>query len=75
MPPGNPEAASARLREELGGPLPDGVSRLDAASLEHLADAIVAARRRQAAEIAAAGERSLGFVPRLLRAPLRKVLG
>ena len=41
----------------------------------HLADSVQAARRRQAAELAAAGEQALGHVPRLLRGPIRKIVG
>jgi hypothetical protein len=68
--------AVAELADELGGAAaPPDVARLPAAELEHLAGLIAGARHRQAAEIAAAGERALSFVPRLLRGPLRKALG
>lgn len=69
------ESGAQRLESTLGAPLPEGVRRLEPRHLEHLATTVREARRRQAAELAAAGERSLRFVPRLLRGPLRKVLG
>lgn len=64
-----------RLAAELGAPLPAAIRTLDSDHLDHLADAMAHARRRQSAELAQAGERALRFVPRLLRGPLRKVLG
>jgi len=63
------------LERELGGSAPPGVAELDSAHLEHLAAAVADARRRQAAEIAAAGDRALQHVPRPLRAAIRKVIG
>jgi predicted ATPase len=70
-----PEAdAVAELADELGAPVPPEVARLYPENLEHLAGLIAQARHRQAAEIATAGERALSFVPRLLRAPLQKML-
>jgi hypothetical protein len=72
MPAADPVADLAR---ELRGPVPSEVARLSAGELEHLAGLIADARHRQAAEIAAAAERGLRFVPRLLRGPLRKALG
>jgi hypothetical protein len=65
----------ARLESELRASPPAGVHALSHDQLEHLAAAIAQARRRQAAAIAAAGERGLGFIPRLLRGPIRKALG
>ena len=56
-------------------PLPDGFARLRAEDIEHLGEAVAAARHRQAAELRAAAEGGLRFVPRMLRGPLRKVLG
>lgn len=45
------------------------------AELSHLAEAVQAARRRQARALHEAGERALGHIPRLLRGPIRKVVG
>jgi len=67
--------ALARLEEALGAPAPAAFAALPGERLEHLADALTQARRRQAHELGQAGERGLRFVPRLLRGPLRKVLG
>ena len=69
------ESGAQRLEAALGGSLPDGARALEPRHLEHLAATVREARRQQAAELAAAGERGLRFVPRLLRGPLRKVLG
>lgn len=71
----NTDKALTALEAELRGPIPQGLRALETSELKRLADAIHLARRRQAAELAAAADRSLRFVPRLLRAPLRKVLG
>jgi len=72
MPATDPVADLAR---ELRGPVPSEVASLRGQDLEHLAGLIADARHRQAAEIAAAAERGLSYVPRLLRGPLRKALG
>jgi hypothetical protein len=65
----------AALEAELRGEAPAGLGRLSEDELNDLASAIKDARRRQAAEIDAAAERALGFVPRLLRGPIRRVVG
>lgn len=75
MPPADPGEGRAALERELRGPPPPGVQRLSDPDHAHLAGLIAAARHRQAAELAAAGDRALRFVPRLLRGPIRKVLG
>jgi hypothetical protein len=67
-------AEPARDLESSLGQLPPGVRGLDPAHLEHLAAALAEARRAQARELAAAGERGLRFVPRLLRGPVRKLV-
>lgn len=63
------------LGSELGARPPRGLAGLDPEQLEDLAAAVREAKRRQAAELAAAGEHSLRFIPRLLRGPVRKVFG
>ncbi len=63
------------LETELGSAVPAGFSRLSGEQLDDLASAVREARRRQAREIDAAAERALGFVPRLLRGPIRKIVG
>jgi hypothetical protein len=67
--------ALSQLREQLSGDVPEGVSRLGDAALTDLAHAIRDARHREGEALAAAGERALHRVPRLLRGPIRKVVG
>jgi hypothetical protein len=62
------------LEAELRAPAPEGLKRLSDQQLQDLAAAVQNARRRQAAELTAAGDKALGHVPRLLRAPVRRVL-
>jgi hypothetical protein len=63
------------LQRELNGDVPDGLAQLDSEHLHRLAQAVADAKRRQAAEIAAAGDQALKYVPRLLRVAIRKVTG
>lgn len=70
-----PDDALDALRAQLGGTAPDGCRQLSAEELGDLAGAIRTARHRQAKALAAAGERALGHVPRLLRGPVRKIVG
>lgn len=63
-----------RLEQEYGGPLPPGLAALSAEDQATLADAIAAARTRQAKALAKATDGGLDFVPRLLRGPIKKVL-
>jgi hypothetical protein len=51
------------------------VARLADEDLLHLAQAIAAARRRQADELEAAGAQAFRLVPRLLRGPIRRLAG
>lgn len=69
------QSALSQLREQLSGDIPEGVSRLGDAALTDLAHAIRDARRREGKALAAAGQRALDRVPRLLRGPIRKVVG
>ena len=43
--------------------------------LSHLAGALRAARQRQAEELTAASEQALAHIPRLLRGPVKKIVG
>jgi len=63
------------LEAQLGAPPPDGLRRLSQDQLEELADAVRGARRRQAAELAAAGDQAFGQIPWVLRKPIRKLMG
>jgi hypothetical protein len=69
------QEALSQLREQLTGDVPEGVSKLADAELRDLAHAIRDARHREGEALAAAGERALERVPRLLRGPIRKVVG
>jgi len=60
------------LREELGTPAPKALSSAEAADL---VEAIRTARERQSAELHAAIDAAYHHIPRLLRGPVRKVLG
>jgi ferritin-like metal-binding protein YciE len=63
------------LEEQLRATAPTGVQKLTDAELADLAEAIRAARHRQAQALDQAAERALGRIPRLLRGPIRKVAG
>ena len=43
--------------------------------LTHLAGALRSARQRQADELASASEQALQHIPRLLRGPVKKIVG
>ena len=68
------DAGLKALEAELRGKAPAGLSRLSDEELRDLAEAIRSARRRQAADLAAALEESLSHIPKLLRGPVRKVM-
>jgi hypothetical protein len=63
------------LEAQLNAKAPPGLSALSDQQLRDLAGAIREARHRQASELAAAGDQALRYIPRLLRVPLRRVLG
>lgn len=63
------------LRDALRAEPPPQLSALDDGPLADLAAAIDAARARQRAELNAALDQAWGHVPRLLRGPLRRVVG
>ena len=63
------------LRARLGDAPPTGLRTLPKVHLADLTDAINEARRRQREALAAAGDRALGHIPRLLRGPIRRVVG
>jgi hypothetical protein len=65
----------AALRTQLRASPPPALRGLSGADLDDLAAAVEAARRRQAAELAAAGDLAFNHIPRLLRGPIRRVLG
>jgi hypothetical protein len=63
------------LEAELGGSPPASLAQLDDDQLLDLAQAIRDARRRQAVELKAGREQSLAHIPKLLRGPVRRVVG
>jgi hypothetical protein len=63
------------LEEQLGAKPPEALSALTDRQVRDLVGAVKEARHRQAAELAAASEQALRHIPKLLRAPLRKMLG
>lgn len=68
-------AGSRTLKDELGGDPPAGIAALPDAQQAALAEAIRAAHRRQAAELAAAGDKALGLIPRVFRIPIKRMFG
>ncbi|HVS29697.1 MAG TPA: hypothetical protein VHE14_09100 [Solirubrobacteraceae bacterium] len=62
------------LGREFGTDLPPSIAGLDAAHRDTLARALRAAREHQAVALETAIDSGLGFVPRLLRGVVRKVL-
>lgn len=70
-----PGDAYSALRAQLGDGIPEAVRALAEDDLRHLAEAMQDARRRQAQALAEAGERALGHIPRLLRGPVRRIVG
>jgi hypothetical protein len=64
----------AALRARLDAEPPAALKALEGSELADLTDAITDARRRQREAFAAAGERALRFIPRLLRGPIRRVV-
>ena len=67
-------ASTNRLEKEFGGTLPPGLAALAPADQDRLCDAIEATRKRQRKELRESTERGLDFIPRLLRAPIKKAL-
>lgn len=69
------DAAVRSLEAQLGHRLPEGVMALAAEDLRDLAAALRDARHRQAAALHDAGDRALHRIPRLLRGPIRRIVG
>lgn len=67
--------AFTALSGQLRAPVPDGLRNLSDAELADLASAVADARHRQAAALAQAGERALSHIPRLLRGPVKRIVG
>jgi hypothetical protein len=63
------------LREALRAEPPPGCEKLSAADADAVAALIRSAREQQGAELRAAVDGAYDHVPRLLRGPLRRLLG
>jgi hypothetical protein len=70
-----PDDAFSALRAQLGETAPDALRALTEEEQRDLGAAIADARHRQAAALAEAGDRALGHIPRLLRGPIKRVVG
>ena len=67
--------AFTTLSDQLRGPAPDGLRELSDDELADLSAAVADARHRQAAALAEAGDRALSHIPRLLRGPIKRIVG
>jgi predicted DNA-binding transcriptional regulator YafY len=67
--------AFTALSHQLRGSTPEALRELSDDELADLAAALTAARHRQAAALAEAGDRALSHIPRLLRAPVKRIVG
>ncbi|HEY1712437.1 MAG TPA: hypothetical protein VGG07_06020 [Solirubrobacteraceae bacterium] len=70
-----PQDAFTALSAQLRGSVPDGLRGLSDDELADLAAAVADARHRQAAALSEAGDRALSHIPRLLRGPIKRVVG
>ena len=62
------------LKRELRADPPPAVAALDESDIARLAGALRAAREQQTEALVAATDHGLSFIPKLLRAPVKKVL-
>lgn len=67
--------AMRALERQLGREAPAGLDELADEELRDLEAAIRTARRRQAEALKHAADSALGHIPRLLRGPIRKIMG
>lgn len=67
--------ALSALHAQLGAAAPDGLTQLSDDELFDLTAAVGEARRRQKRALAEAGDRALSHIPRLLRGPVRRIVG
>ncbi len=67
--------AFTALSAQLRGSAPAGLRELSEDELTDLAAALADARHRQAAALAQAGDRALAHIPRLLRGPIKRIVG
>ena len=69
------DSGAGQLATQLRMAPTPAVSGLPDEHQAHLATAIRGARRHQAEQLAAASEQALEHIPRLLRGPVRKIVG
>lgn len=62
------------LRDEIGAPPPPSIVALEPEQLERLRALVSDARRRQAEALNVAVDDGLGFLPRLMRAAVKRAL-
>ena len=67
--------AFTALSTQLRTPAPDGLRELTDDERADLAAAVADARHRQAAALGEAGDRALSHIPRLLRGPIKRIVG
>jgi hypothetical protein len=75
MPTRKAEKEFGALHARLGAAPPESLRALSASELTDLVGAVDDACQRQGEALAAAGERALNYIPRLLRGPVRRVVG
>ena len=63
------------LRDQLRSDPPTGLMALAEEDLHDLTEAIRSARARQAAALEHAADQGWSYVPRLLRGPIRRIVG
>ncbi len=63
------------LHDQLRSDPPSALLALAEEDLHHLAEAIRSARARQAAALEQAADQGWSYVPRLLRGPIRRIVG
>jgi hypothetical protein len=74
MPARKAEQEFKALHARLGAAPPESLRELEGSELTDLVSAIDEACQRQGEAMAAAGERALNYIPRLLRGPVRRVV-
>lgn len=65
---------TSELERAIRGPVPPALAALDAADRQALAAAVEAALEQQRHALAAAVDSGLGFVPRVLRGTVKRVV-
>lgn len=69
------EQVLGELESQLRAKPPKSLGSLSDDELADLVKAVRESRHRQAAELQAAGDKAFRHIPRLLRGPIRKIMG